>query len=112
MSDAEARIAAVVENVQRADMTPIEEARAAATLLVQTGNDYDEVMSLLGWSRTKLNARVLLTHASESVEKALLEGSIKLGHAELLCPLGQADQDMVLGKIIETGMGVSEPASV
>lgn len=108
MSDAEARIAAVVENVQRADMTPIEEARAAATLLVQTGNDYDEVMSLLGWSRTKLNARVLLTHASESVEKALLEGSIKLGHAELLCPLGQADQDMVLGKIIETGMGVSE----
>jgi len=108
MTDQQARIAAVVENVQRADMTPIEEARSASLLLLQTNNDHEEVMRLLGWSRTKLNARVLLTHASEQVEKALLQGSIKLGHAELLCPLGHADQDMVLAKIIESGMSVGE----
>jgi len=108
MSDEEARIAAAVENIQRADMTPIEEANAAAELLRQTGNDHEEVMRLLGWSRTKLNARILLTHASEAVAQALLAGQIKLGHAELLCPLGHADQDMVIAKIVEQGMSIAE----
>lgn len=108
MSDEQARIAAAVENIQRADMTPIEEANAAAELLRQTGNDHEEVMRLLGWSRTKLNARILLTHASEAVAQALLAGQIKLGHAELLCPLGHADQDMVVAKIVEQGMSIAE----
>jgi len=108
MSDEEARIAAAVENIQRADMTPIEEANAAAELLRQTANDHEEVMRLLGWSRTKLNARILLTHASEAVAQALLAGQIKLGHAELLCPLGHADQDMVVAKIVEQGMSIAE----
>ncbi|SEJ44202.1 PRTRC system ParB family protein, partial [Azotobacter beijerinckii] len=108
MSDEEARIAAAVENIQRSDMTPIEEANAAAELLRQTGNDHEEVMRLLGWSRTKLNARILLTHASEAVAQALLAGQIKLGHAELLCPLGHADQNMVVAKIVEQGMSIAE----
>jgi len=108
MTDEQARIAAAVENIQRADMTPIEEANAAAELLRQTGNDHDEVMRLLGWSRTKLNARILLTHASEAVAQALVAGQIKLGHAELLCPLGHADQDMVVAKIVEQGMSIAE----
>jgi PRTRC genetic system ParB family protein len=108
MSDDEARVAAVTENVQRSDMTPIEEANAAAALLVQCENDHDEVMRLLGWNRSKLSARILLTHASGAVEKALLDGQIKLGHAELLCPLEHNDQDMVLAKIIEGNVGVTE----
>lgn len=108
MSDEEAKIAAAVENIQRADLTPVEEAHAASALLVQTGNDHDEVMRLLGWSRTKLNSRVLLTQASDAVAQALLQGQIKLGHAELLCPLEHADQDMILSKIVESGMGVTE----
>lgn len=108
MTDEQARIAAAVENIQRADMTPIEEANAAAELLRQTANDHEEVMRLLGWSRTKLNARILLTHASEAVAQALLAGQIKLGHAELLCPLGHADQDMVVAKIVEQGMSIAE----
>jgi len=108
MSDEEARIAAAVENIQRADMTPIEEANAAAELLRQTANDHEEVMRLLGWSRTKLNARILLTHASEAVAQALVAGQIKLGHAELLCPLGHADQNRVVAKIVEQGMSIAE----
>lgn len=108
MTDEQARIAAAVENIQRADMTPIEEANAAAELLRQTGNDHEEVMRLLGWSRTKLNARILLTHASEAVAQALVAGQIKLGHAELLCPLGHADQNMVVAKIVEQGMSIAE----
>lgn len=106
MTDEEAIKFAIIENVQRRDLTPIEEAHAAKDLLAQTGNDQDEVMRILGWSQTKLNSRVLLTHACAEVEDALLQGQIKIGHAELLCPLEPAAQAVILGKIIAAGMSV------
>ncbi|WGK63404.1 PRTRC system ParB family protein (plasmid) [Halopseudomonas sp. SMJS2] len=106
MTDEEAIQFAIIENVQRRDLTPIEEARAAKDLLAQTGNDQVEVMRILGWSQTKLNSRVLLTHACSEVEDALLQGQIKIGHAELLCPLEPAAQAVILGKIIAAGMSV------
>lgn len=106
MTDEEAIKFAIIENVQRRDLTPIEEAHAAKDLLAQNGNDQIEVMRILGWSQTKLNSRVLLTHACAEVEDALLQGQIKIGHAELLCPLEPAAQAVILGKIIGAGMSV------
>lgn len=108
MTDQEARIASAVENIQRADLTPIEEANAASILLIQTGNDHEEVCLMLGWSRTKLNARILLTQASSKVAGALLDGTIKLGHAELLSPLGHDDQDVIVQKIIDGNISVTD----
>ncbi|MBG6289824.1 PRTRC system ParB family protein [Pseudomonas nitroreducens] len=106
MSDEEARMLAAVENLQRSDLTPIEEAQHAVVLLADNANDHAAVMKALGWSRTMLDSRILLSHACDAVAEALLEDQIKIGHAELLCRLPAADQPAILSRIIEKGYSV------
>lgn len=108
MTDAEARRAAAIENLQRADLTPIEEAYHAVEMLADCNNDHAEVCKALGWSRTKLDSRVLLSKCCDEVAEALVQGHIKLGHAELLAPLTHSDQRHVCGRIIEAKMNVLE----
>ncbi|MGC8073688.1 hypothetical protein ACP3W1_24315, partial [Salmonella enterica] len=63
LTEAQARIIAAIENMQRADLTPIEEAQHAVVVLADCGNDHAEVMKLLGWSRTRLDSRIMLSRA-------------------------------------------------
>ncbi|MBB3105260.1 ParB/RepB/Spo0J family partition protein [Azomonas macrocytogenes] len=108
MSDQEARIAAALENQVRTDLTPIEEAQHAVVLLADIANDHAAVMNALNWSRTKLDSRILLSHACHEVADALLHEQIKIGHAELLCRLPADTQRPVLARIIEMGYSVTE----
>lgn len=107
MTDEEARRAAAIENIQRADLTPIEEAYNAVVLLMDHNNDHAEVCRTLGWNRAKLDSRVLLSKCCDEVAEALVQGEIKIGHAELLAPMIHDDQRMICGRIIERGMTVA-----
>lgn len=107
MTDKQARQAAAIENVQRSDLTPIEEAYNAVQLLEDANNDHDEVCRALGWGRSKLDARVLLSKCCSSVAEALVQGDIKLGHAELLAPMTEELQASVCAAIIERKMTVT-----
>lgn len=108
LSDEEAFELALSENVHRRDMNFIEEGRAVSVLLKQNKGDKDEVCLILGWKREKLESRILLTHAIPDVSEALTEGTIKLGHAELLCGLRQSAQAGGLKLILEHGLTVEE----
>lgn len=108
MGEAEARVIAAIENMQRADLTPIEEAKHAVVVLADCGNDHAEVMKLLGWSRTRLDSRIMLSRACPEVAEALLQGQIKIGHAELLCRLVEAEQAPILAKIVEQNLTVKD----
>lgn len=108
LTDEEAFELALSENVHRRDMNFIEEGRAVSVLLKQNKGDKDEVCLILGWKREKLESRILLTHAIPEVSEALTQGSIKLGHAELLCGLRQSAQAGGLKLILEHGLTVEE----
>lgn len=108
LSDREARLIATVENSQRADMSPAEEAVAARDVLTDCGGDKGEALRLLGWSCVKFDARLLLLHAAPEVLNALTERQIKLGHAELLSQLPSEFQTATLAKILENGNSVAE----
>ncbi|MCD2451997.1 MAG: PRTRC system ParB family protein [Methylicorpusculum sp.] len=108
LSDREARLIATVENSQRADMSPAEEAVAARDVLTDCGGDKSEALRLLGWSGVKFDARLLLLHAASEVLNALTERKIKLGHAELLSQLPSDFQTATLAKILENGYSVAE----
>ena len=108
LSEREARLIATVENSQRADMSPSEEAVAARDVLTDCGGDKAEALRLLGWSVAKFDARLLLLHAATEVLDALTERKIKLGHAELLSQLPSDFQTATLAKILENGYSVSE----
>ncbi|MEC4720435.1 PRTRC system ParB family protein [Noviherbaspirillum sp. CPCC 100848] len=108
MTDAEEDELALIENVQRAQMSPTEEADAAARVLGSCGGDHDEAARRLGWSKTTLIKRLALTNCSDAVKQALNERKIQLGHAELLAATEKAKQDKAIEMIIKNGISVAD----
>ena len=106
MTDAEADEVSLIENVQRAQMSPTEEAVAAARVLGSCAGDHDEAAKRLGWSRATLVKRLALTNCSDAVRTALNERKIQLGHAELLAAAEKAVQDKALSAILEHNLTV------
>ena len=99
---------AALENDKRQNISPAEEAQQAQRMLDASDGDRDEAARVLGWSRSKLDARLLLLHAHEDVLAALAERRIKLGIAELLSGLPKTAQEKNLPVIIEKGYSVAE----
>jgi len=108
LDDAGARILALVENTQREDMAPSEEAVAAAEAIGLCKGDREEALRLLGWDRAKFESRLALMNCSPAVLDALNTRSIKIGHAELLAALGKEKQDVLLPIIISENKTVAE----
>lgn len=106
----EADQAALVENVMREAMTPVEEAQAAAKILGTSLGDRDEAAKRLGWSRSMLDKRLALMNACDSVRQALQDRKILLGHAELLAALRKESQESAIAHLLQqsTMMTVSE----
>jgi PRTRC genetic system ParB family protein len=107
INDDDLTVAALSENVQRTDMIPSDEGRAAEIMLARY-NDKDEVCRLLGWTHKKLDARIQLTHCIESVQQALADESIKLGHAEALSGLREKSQEDGLRMILNNKLSVDD----
>lgn len=106
--DADDEAVSIIENTQRADMSPAEEAVAVAGLVKKLKGDKDEVARVMGWSRSKVMKRVALTMCSRDVLDSLTERKISLGHAELLAGVPKEKQNDVLPKIIDHGISVSD----
>jgi ParB family chromosome partitioning protein len=116
LDDGEADEAALIENIQRADMSPTEEAEAAAKILGRCQGDRDEASRRLGWSRTTLDKRLALMNCSERVRRALSERRIQLGHAELLAAVSLSANAPRTSRIVvrrrDDGLSYVEPQSV
>lgn len=80
----------------------------AQRMLTATDGDRDDAAKRLGWSRSKLDARLLLLHASPAVLDALNNKAIKLGHAELLSTLPTDTQDGTVKAVIEHHVSVAD----
>jgi ParB family chromosome partitioning protein len=108
MTDAEADVAALIENTLRSDMSFTEEAEAAHSLLRKMGGDRIAVADALGWPQSKIYRRLALMEAIEPVRNALTNRAIVLGHAELLAAAPKDKQEKVLEKVIAGNISVSE----
>lgn len=108
LDEAGAKILALVENTQREDMAPSEEAASAAEAVGLCGGDREEALRLLGWERARFESRIALMNCSSAVLEALNTRQIKLGHAELLAALGKDKQDVLLPIIISESKTVAE----
>lgn len=100
LTDEEALELALIENIQRADMAPTEEAEAAARILGSRNGDHEETARVLGWNMQKLERRLALMNCSDKVREALNTRKILLGHAELLAAITKTKQDGVLEKLL------------
>ncbi len=108
VTDQQALSMAIRENVDREDMSPAEEAKAAHRMVGLCDGDRDEAALALGWSRKKIDSRLSLLHCSEAVLEALEKREIKVGHAELLAGLTKSMQDESLPGIIKNDVSVGD----
>ncbi|HDR9879762.1 TPA: PRTRC system ParB family protein [Burkholderia cenocepacia] len=108
VDDAEAEDIALIENIQRSNLSPGEEAVDAARLLGRCKGDREEAARRIGWSLPTLNSRLALLNCSNEVLIALNTRQILLGHAELLAALSKENQDRVLPVIIAEKKSVTD----
>ena len=86
-SDREALELALIENLQREDLNPIEEASGYQHLIDEFGLTHEEVSSQIGKDRSTITNQLRLLKLSEEAKLALVEGEITAGHARALLSL-------------------------
>jgi ParB family chromosome partitioning protein len=100
---------ALVENVQRADLNPIEEAQAYKKLMELTGLSQDSVAAKVGKNRSTVANALRLLRLPGEVRESLIGGEISPGHGRaILQALRAEDQKTLFGEIREGGLSVRE----
>jgi ParB family chromosome partitioning protein len=100
---------ALVENIQRRDLNPLEEAYAYRQLLDDHGLTQEQLGQRIGRSRVAISNTLRLLHLPEPVREALANGSISEGHARaILMADGQAQQLRLLERLLEEQVSVRD----
>ncbi len=105
-NDAQSLEFAIIENVQRADLNPIEEASGYLALMDDFNRTQDEVAQIVGKSRPHVANTIRLLKLSEPLKQLVRSGKISAGHARLL--LGQPNAEKIAREIIDKGMSVRQ----
>ena len=106
MDDLEVLEVAIIENVQRADLNPLEEAQAYASLMERFGRTQDAVAGIVGKSRSHVANTLRLTHLTPRVKELVGEGILSAGHARAL--LTARDPDGLAETIMLEGLNVRQ----
>jgi len=105
-NDAQSLEFAIIENVQRADLNPIEEASGYLALMDDFNRTQDEVAQIVGKSRPHVANTIRLLKLSEPVKQLVRSGKISAGHARLL--VGQPNAERIAQEIIDKGLSVRQ----
>ncbi len=108
LSDREAAALALIENIQREDLNPLEQATGLRRLLDEFGFTHREVAEAVGRSRSAVSNMLRLLELAPAVKEMLAEGAIEMGHARALLPLGPDEQVEVARRIARRGFTVRE----
>lgn len=96
MTDTEEMLFALIENLQREDLTPLEEARGYRTLIETQGFTQEEISQTVGKSRPAVTNAMRLLNLPEDIQEMLEKGEITAGHARTLLSF-KNEEDMRLG---------------
>ncbi|MDR2740127.1 MAG: ParB/RepB/Spo0J family partition protein [Treponema sp.] len=100
---------ALIENVQRSDLNPIEEAAAYRELMALAGLSQDEVAAKVGKNRSTVANALRLLKLPGAVRDCLERGELSSGHGRaILAVNSEAAQERLLGEIIRQGLSVRE----
>jgi ParB family chromosome partitioning protein len=105
-NDAEALQLAIIENVQRADLNPLEEAEGYRALIEEFGNSQDEIAKIVGKSRSHVANTLRLLKLPETIKAYIHSGKLFAGHARML--IGQPDAERLAEEIVAHGLNVRQ----
>jgi ParB family chromosome partitioning protein len=106
IGDKEALEIAIIENVQRADLNPLEEAMGYDSLIEQFSYAQADLAKIVGKSRSHIANTLRLMKLPESVKRYLAEGKLTAGHARAL--LASENPEALARQIIEKGLNVRD----
>ena len=108
VSDQDALALALIENIQREDLNPLEEAQAIKRLLIEFNFTHDQAAESIGRSRSATSNLLRLLNLAEPVQTMLLAGDLDMGHARSLLALPAVDQIQIAHHIIDRKLSVRE----
>jgi ParB family chromosome partitioning protein len=106
LSDSEVLEIAIIENIQRADLNPIEEALAFRQLMDRFGHTQEKLAEALSKSRSYIANLLRLLNLPEDVRTQVMTGKLSAGHARAL--ITTADPSRMAREVIERGLSVRE----
>ena len=99
---------ALIENIQREDLNPLEEAVALQRLLDEFVMTHQQAADVVGRSRAAVSNLLRLLELTDSVKNSLAQGQIDMGHARALLGLSTTDQAELAQQIIKQKWSVRE----
>ena len=108
VSDKVALSIAIIENIQREDLTPLEEARGVARLVEEFSMTHREVAEAVGRSRPAVSNLLRLLDLNEDVRDRLEAGELEMGHARALLGLAGSAQSEAARLVADRGLSVRQ----
>ncbi|MDX3896131.1 ParB/RepB/Spo0J family partition protein [Pusillimonas sp.] len=108
VADENAAVMALIENIQREDLNPLEEAHGVKRLLDEFGLTHEQASQAIGRSRSATSNLLRLLNLTEPVQTMLLAGDIDMGHARALLAAEAAQQILLANEIIARRLSVRE----
>jgi ParB family transcriptional regulator, chromosome partitioning protein len=108
LSDQSALAVALIENLQREDLNPIDQARSMRRLVEEFDLTHDEIGAALGRSRVSVTNFLRLLDLAEDVKHAMVNGTLDMGHARALLPLDAERQVAMARKVERLGWSVRQ----
>ncbi len=108
-SDQESLLIALVENIQREDLNPMETARAYSRMMSEFGLTQDAIAHKVGCDRSSVANAVRLTNLHPEAQKLVENGTLSAGHAKVILGLESPEQQMqVSTRVVSHGLSVRE----
>ncbi len=108
VADENAAVMALIENIQREDLNPLEEAHGVRRLLDEFGLTHEQAAQAIGRSRSATSNLLRLLNLASAVQTMLLAGDVDMGHARALLAVDAATQIQLANQIIARRLSVRE----
>lgn len=108
MSDQEALAVALIENIQRENLNPVETAVALKRLIEEFTLTHQEAGEVIGKSRSSITNTLRLLELDEAVQELLALQKLDMGHARALLTLAKKDQVVVANQVVKANLTVRE----
>jgi ParB family chromosome partitioning protein len=106
VGDAEALELAIIENVQRTDLNPLEEAMGYQSLAADYSHSQEDIASIVGKSRSHITNTMRLLKLPDTVKAFINDGKLSAGHARAL--IGQPNPEQLAQDIVNRGLNVRQ----
>jgi len=108
VTDENALAMALIENIQREDLNPLEEANAIKRLLDEFSYTHEQAAHAIGRSRSATSNLLRLLNLADPVQTMLLAGDLEMGHARALLAADRADQILLAYQVVQKRLSVRE----